>query len=484
MRSGSRRSSRRRWRTSATTSPTTARSIRCFGTLADFDALLAAAHARGLRVILDWVPNHTSEQHAWFRESRASRASAKRAWYVWRDPAPGGGPPNNWVSVFGGPAWTLDPATGQYYLHSFLKEQPDLDWRNPAVRDAMHGVLRFWLERGVDGFRIDVVHRLAKDPALRDNPLLPGRAGQGYGSQQHVHDENHPDVHELLRGIRRVLDAYPERMAVGEVYLMDPSKVARYYGRGDELQLAFNFSFLNAPWSAAAFRGEAERFLALVPESGWPDQVLSSHDAVRHASRYDHPRWGDERARLAALMLLTLRGTPFLYQGEEIGMRQVAVPPERMRDPLARTLHPSLSRDGCRTPMQWEAGPGAGFSAGEPWLPIGDCARYNVAAQRTDPSSLLHLYRALIALRRAHPALARGEQRSLPAPDAVWAFERSLGGERFAIALNFGEEPATCALGEGAPAGGLRTRAGAALPASLARVELAPCEGAVLRAAR
>jgi glycosidase len=455
-----------------------------FGTLADFDALVADAHARDLRVILDWVPNHTSERHPWFLDSRASRASARRGWYVWRDPAAGGGPPNNWISVFGGPAWAFDDATGQYYLHSFLKEQPDLDWRNAEVREAMHGVLRFWLERGVDGFRIDVVHRLAKDPALRDNPALPGREGHGYGAQQHLHDENHPDVHEILRGIRRVLDAYPERMAVGEVYLMDPAEVARYYGCGDELPLAFNFSFLNAPWSAAAFRREAERFLALVPPDCWPDQVLSSHDAVRHASRYDHPQLGDERARLAALMLLTQRGTPFLYQGEEIGMRNVAVPPERLQDPLARTLHPSLSRDGCRTPLQWEARPGAGFTTGEPWLPIGDCARHNVAAQRADPASLLQLYRALISLRRAHPALSRGAQRSLAAPEGVWAFERTLGGERFVVALNFGDAPVRCALGEARVTGGLRTHPGAALPASLAEVALLPCEGAALRSPR
>src|SRR5690606_19628712 len=220
-----------------------------FGTLEDFERLVGDAHARGLRVVVDWVPNHTSDRHPWFEASRSSRDDPKRGWYVWRDPAPGGGPPNNWLSTFGGSAWEPDPTTGQLYLHSFLKEQPDLDWRNPEVVAAMHDVLRFWLDRGADGFRIDVVHRIAKDPLLRDNPLRPGAGPEaGYGGQLHVHDENHPDVHALLRGLRALLDRYDDRMMVGEVYLFDPAEVAKYYGRGDELHLAFNFSFLRAPW--------------------------------------------------------------------------------------------------------------------------------------------------------------------------------------------------------------------------------------------
>ncbi len=452
-----------------------------FGSLADFDALLADAHARGIRVLLDFVPNHTSDQHPWFQESRASRASTKRDWYVWRDPQRGGGPPNNWQAIFGGPAWEWDEATGQYYLHSFLREQPDLDWRNPAVREAMHGALRFWLERGVDGFRIDAIHRIGKDARLRDNPPIAGHEGHGYGSQRHLHDENHRDIHRFLRGVRAVLDEYGDRMAVGEVYLMNPAEVARYYGAGDELQLAFNFSFLNAPWSAEAFRRETERFQSYVPKSGWPDQVLSSHDAVRHASRYDDPKLGDARARVAAMMLLTLRGTPFLYMGEEIGMRNVEVPPERMQDPLARTLHPKLSRDGCRTPLQWSAARGAGFTRGAPWLPIArDFRRRNVAAQRRDRRSLLHLYRELIALRKATPALAHGAQRSLRTPENVFAYERRTGASRAVVALNFGDAPVGLSLGRARVSGGLHTRAGARLPRDLARIALGPAEGVVL----
>jgi glycosidase len=455
-----------------------------FGTLADFDRLLRDAHARGLRVILDFVPNHSSDRHPWFVESRSSRGSARRDWYVWRDPAPDGGPPNNWVSVFGGSAWEWDAATGQYYLHSFLKEQPDLDWRNPEVERAMHGVLRFWLDRGVDGFRIDVAHRVAKDPALRSNPRVPGSNDPGYGGQQHVHDEGHADVHGIFRRMRALTDAYDERVLIGEVYLMDPARVATYYGDGDQLHQGFNFSLLSGPWSGERFRREVERFQAAVPPQGWPNQVLSNHDVHRHATRYDHPTLGEARARLAALLLLALRGTPFLYYGEEIGMRCVWIPEDRLRDPLAFTLHPSLTRDPERTPMQWDASARAGFSAAEPWLPLHpDAAQRNVAAQRGDPASLLHWYRALIALRAAHPALSRGAQRSLEAPRDVFAFERTHGTERFVVALNFGDEPAQVSLGVGVPLYGVHSRFGATLPSELAQVALGAAEGVALRIA-
>ena len=447
-----------------------------FGTLADFDRLLKDAHARGLRILLDLVPNHSSSEHPWFRESRANRTSTKRSWYVWRDPKPDGSPPNNWLAVFGGPAWTFDEATGQYYLHSFLAEQPDLNWRNPELVRAMHDVVRFWFERGVDGFRIDVIHRIAKDPKLRDNPVLD--PGQGFGGQRHLHDENHPDVHRLLRGLRKLANRYEERAYVGEVYLMNPAEVARYYGKNDELHLAFNFSFLYAPWSAEAFRRETERFQKSVGRRGWPDHVLSSHDAPRHASRYDHPTLGDARARLAATLLLTLRGTPFLYQGEEIGMRNVPVPDDRLQDPLGFRLHPKLSRDPSRTPIPWQPGPGAGFTTGEPWLPIGtDAELRNVAAQREDPSSLLQLYRTLLALRKRTPALQRGSYTALRAPRDVFAFERKTAGQRAVVALNFGDVPAAVSLGRGRVAEGIHTRAGAAVPERLGRLELGPCEG-------
>jgi len=333
----------------------------------------------------------------------------------------------------------------------------------------------------VDGFRIDVIHRIAKHPELLDNPVIdPSR---GYGGQKHEHDENHPDVHDLLRGLRRVTDAYPERMLVGEVYLLDPDQVATYYGQGDELHLAFNFMLTHSPWSAEVFRKEVDRFDRLVPEAGWPDTVLSSHDAPRHASRYEHPTLGEARARIAAMLLLTTRGTPFLYYGEEIGMRNVSIPPERLQDPLAHMLHPNVSRDPERTPMQWEPGVGAGFSGGEPWLPIGaDSPERNVAAQRADRGSLLWLYHDLIRLRRETPALARGSYRSLEAPADVFVFERRHDSGRAVVALNFGDAPESLSLGEGEVIGGLHTQPERPLPEQLEAVELGPCEGVVLLA--
>ena len=452
-----------------------------FGTLADFDRLLADSHARGIRVVLDWVPNHTSDQHPWFLESRRSRESPKRDWYVWRDPRPDGSPPNNWQAIFGGPAWERDGATGQYYLRSFLKEQADVNWRCPALVEAMHDVLRFWLDRGVDGFRIDVIHRILKDPALRDNPVIPGREDRGYGSQEHVHDENHPEVHAALREIRRTFDAYDERCSIGEVYLLDPEAVAGYYGDGDELHLAFNFKLTHAPWDASVFRQETARSsIAWCPSAAGPRWCWAATTRPRHASRYDHPRWGDARARLLATFLLTARGTPFLYYGEEIGMRNVPIPEDRLQDPLAWTLHPNVSRDPERTPMQWEPGDGAGFSEAEPWLPLGDCARTNVAAQRADPDSLLWHYRNLLTLRRETPALVRGRFATLEAPDGVLAYERIHAGQRARVALNFGDGDVAVPLGTGTASAGLHSAPGRALPADLSRVALGPCEGVVV----
>jgi alpha-glucosidase len=450
-----------------------------FGTLGDLDRLLRDAHERRLRIVLDWVPNHTSDQHAWFLDSRSRRESPRRDWYVWRNPRPDGSAPNNWVSVFGGPAWEWDDSTRQYYLHSFLKEQPDLNWRNPEAVRALHGVLRFWLDRGVDGFRIDVVQRMLKDPELRDNPELEGLTR--YGGQRHLHDENHPDVHTALREIRSLLDGYPDRMAVGEVFLMDPAEVAKYYGKGDELHLAFNFSFLRCPWESTAFRKEVERFESLLPEEGWPTLVLSNHDVPRHASRYDHADLGEARARVAAMMLLTLRGTPFLYYGEEIGLRNTPIPEDRIQDPVARTLHPKLGRDPERTPMPWEPGSGHGFTTGEPWLPFGsDAGRRNVQVQRGDRGSLLWLYRELLMLRRRIPALHRGSYASLPSPDGVFAYERRSGESVARVALNFSDEPQEPDLGPGSVMAGIRTDRGVSVPEKAGRVLLGPSEAIVL----
>jgi glycosidase len=455
-----------------------------FGTLDDFDRMLADAHAKGIRVVVDYVANHTSDRHPWFLESRASRTNAKRDWYLWRDAKPDGSPPNNWFSMFGGSAWEWDDATRQFYMRSFLKEQADLNWRSPDLVRAMHDVLRFWMERGVDGFRTDVGHRILKDPHFRDNPVneaIPEKYRDGFLGQLHVHDENHPDIHEAFRAIRRLLDAYGDRMMVGEIGIHDPADLLRYLGRGDELHLAFYFPFLFAPWDAARLRGEVEKIEAACPAEGWPTWVLSNHDQPRHASRYDHPTLGDARARLAAMLLLTLRGTPFLYCGEEIGMRNVEIDEAQMQDPLARTLHPKLCRDGERTPMCWEPGAGAGFTtSATPWLPLGpQPPGTDVATQRADRASLLWLYKDLLALRRAHPSLHRGTFRALDAPDGVFAYERRAGDEVARVALNFGDTPCSVDLGDGRVGDGLST-AGPVTRGSAARVELAPAAGVVL----
>lgn len=424
-----------------------------FGTLGDLDRLIAAAHRRGIRIILDLVPNHTSHEHAWFRDARSSRSAAKRDWYIWRDAAAGGGPPNNWVSSFGGPAWTRDPASGQYYLHSFLAEQPDLNYRNPAVVAAMENVIHFWLERGVDGFRVDVIHKMIKDADLRDNPppdpqdVHPVR---DYFGQQHLYDQDRAEVHDIIRSWRRLLERYGERMMVGEVYLLDPRCVVPYYGALDELQLAFNFSFLWSPWDATAFRARVDEMEALLPAGAQPTYVLSSHDSPRHRSRFDDAGHGDARARVAALMLLTLRGTPYLYYGEEIGMRDVDIPAARICDPVGLRF-PSLGRDPERTPMQWDASAGAGFSCvPDPWLPLApDHEAVNVDRQRDDPASLFSFYRRVIWYRKASAALTQGAYRPLDSPPDTFVYLREHAGQRLLVALNFGGEPRAIELSRG-----------------------------------
>jgi alpha-glucosidase len=413
-----------------------------FGTLGDFDALLARAHARGLRVVVDLVPNHTSDQHPWFVESRSSRSNPRRDWYVWADPRPDGAPPNNWLSAFArvGAAWTLDPTTGQYYLHSYTAAQPDLNWRNPQVQAAMQQVMRFWLDRGVDGFRIDAPHRLIKDRDLRDNPpeVASLRLAMQLDERQH-RNIDHPDVHEVLRGLRRTVDAYPDRVLIGEAGIRHPPRLARYYGTAhDELHLLFNFAFWNCPWSARCFREVVEQTETTLAPHGWPTYALSNHDLPRAACRYDQDGHGPARARLAAMLLLTLRGTPFLYYGEEIGMTDQPVPVEQAHDPDWR--------DPCRTPMQWSAGPGAGFTTGRPWLPIPDPPAVTVAG----PGSLLPFYRRLLRLRaECRPLLEGSYHRCTTEDDRIFAFERRAGSERVLVTLNFSADAVPVTVGDG-----------------------------------
>ncbi len=399
-----------------------------FGSLADFDALLREAHERKLRVLVDFVGNHTSDRHPWFREACASRTSPRRSWYVWRDPRPAGGPPNNWRAAFAdAPAWTFDPATGQFYLHCFLPQQPDLDWREPAVVRAMHSVLRFWLDRGVDGFRLDVVHLLGKDPALADDP--PDMTGV-----PHVALNDRPETHALLRDLRRLADEYAgDRVLVGEVYLLDTRRIASYYGvSGDELHLAFNFPALYAPWDARAWREQiAAAAATLDPLGTWPTWVLSNHDNPRHRTR----NGGSEaRARAAAVLLLTLRGTPFLYQGEELGLEDAVVPPSQAVDPGGR--------DGCRAPMPWDGPPPHGWPGAAPWLPFPpEPDTRSVERLRADPESILHLYRRLLTLRRDQAALRAGTVTLLKMPDGVLGYARAAPASRLRVLVNFTDTP-------------------------------------------
>jgi len=413
---------------------------RLFGTLADFDRLLAEAHARGLRVLLDFVPNHTSDQHPWFLESRASRTSPRRDWYIWRDPAPGGGPPNNWLSVFGGSAWEWDASTGQYYYHAFLKEQPDVNWRNPAVQAAMLDVLRFWLDRGVDGFRIDALRQIIKDERLRDNPpnpaWLPGQ--DPYLSQEHLYTADRPEIMDVVAQWRELADRHLGRVLIGELYL-PLARLVTYYGAGGRgLHLPFNFHLILTAWQARSVGALIETYESVLPAGAWPNWVLGNHDQPRLASRV-----GQEQARVAAMLLLTLRGTPTIYGGDEIGMHDVPIPPDRLRDPVERRLPGlSLGRDPERTPMQWDDGPNAGFTSGSPWLPIaGDYQEINVQRQRDDPRSMLSLYRRLTDLRRATPALTVGTYRQVSVDDAVLVYARELDGQELTVALNFSPEP-------------------------------------------
>jgi alpha-glucosidase len=443
-----------------------------YGTQADFDRLVAACHARGLRLMLDLVPCHTSIEHPWFVESRASRESARRDWYTWADGAPGGGPPNNWRAAFGGPSWELDAATGQYYLHSFYPEQPDLNWRNGAVVEAMGDVMRSWFERGVDGFRVDAITHAMKDPLLRDNPpagppippFPPDRTGQ-----EHLWDDDRPEMSEVVASLRRVADEYPGRLLLGEAYL-PVERLVRYFDDGRGFQRVFDFELTLIEWGAASLRRTIERAERFTPSGAEPSWALSNHDLSRHATRF-----GEERSRLAAMLLLAMRGTICLYAGEEIGM--VDAPASTV------PMHDRFGRDRQRTPMQWDGSPLGGFTIGEPWLPLVDPEARNVADQSTDPASLLNLYRRLVEVRQSSPALRHGSLQlvdGLPADVVAWI--RTHAGERVLAIGNMGDAALTLDLSPVAAAGELLaatdTQRG---PVQLGELRLGPSEGLLAR---
>ena len=412
-----------------------------FGSLADFDQLVAGAHQRGLHVILDMVMNHTSDQHPWFTESRSSRDNPKRDWYIWRDH------PNNWQASFGGKAWEYDAATGQYYLHLFTRQQPDVNWRNPQVRQAQLAAFRFWLERGVDGFRLDVFNAYFKHLDLPDNPSKFGL--RGFDRQHHIHDIDQPEMLPLLQELRGLLDAYPERYAVGEPFLATLPKTCSYCG-ADKLHAAFSFDFTTFkselveafqiyPWNPDWIMQKVLARERICEAAGiWPTTVLSNHDLKRAASRYTRGK-NDAQARIAMALLLTLRGTPFMYYGEEIGMRDIKLRRREILDPPGQRYWPIYKgRDGCRAPMQWDSGSYAGFSNARPWLPVHpDAIQRNVAAQQADPDSLLNLTRKLLRLRKSHPALHRGDFTPVESRNGLLAYLRSTDEQAVLVALNF-----------------------------------------------
>ena len=463
------------------------------GTMDDLDALIAAAGERGIRVLLDLVPNHTSDRHPWFADALTGRDARHRDVYVWAPPGPDGGPPNNWISNFGGSAWTLHEPTGEYYLAQFLPTQPDLNWWNEAVRARFDDILRFWFARGVAGFRIDVCHAIIKDRALRDDPpVTPADHRElRHRTVKPVYSANRPEVHDVLRRWRDVADAHgaPAEDAscgpaggdtpilVGETYVLELDDLLPFYGTGrDELHLAFNFLFVHADLEAGQMREIVEGVEAGLPPDAWPVYTGSNHDAGRLTTRWAMD--DERRARAALLIVLTLRGTPFLYYGDEIALPNVALDAETALDPVARrTGDPSDNRDVCRTPMPWTNAPGGGFTTPQatPWLPFGDLAAHNVAAQRADPASTLHFVRDLIALRQRTPDLRAGAYGTLAAPAGAWAYRR---GDGHAVAVNLSDGAVTVPGIAGRVAIGTdRGRAGETLGDAL---ELGPWEGIVV----
>ncbi len=413
-----------------------------FGDLSTVDLLLAEAAKRDIKIVLDIVPNHSSDRHPWFIDARSARASQHRDWYVWADPKPDGSPPNNWLSAFGGPAWTLDPRSGQYYLHNFLPEQPDLNWWNPAVRDAFDDIYRFWFDRGVAGFRIDVAHGIVKDRQLRDNPVAtdddpPGVRQHG---QRSVYNVERPEVHDVLRRWRALANAYePPRILLGETYVLDVKTMGLFYGQGDELHLAFNFTYVHAPFKASALAEVVAESELVIPQSGWPVWTVSNHDVSRVMSRW--AAGDDRKLRCALLSLLTLRGTPVLYYGDEIGMPDTPLSKADLQDPLGKRYWPEpRGRDPERTPMQWSDQPGGGFTdaGGRPWLPLGDVTARNVAQERRNPSSTLNFVRDVIAVRRGQPDLRSGAYRQLRSPAGAWVWLRGRGTT---VAINLSGDP-------------------------------------------
>jgi alpha-glucosidase len=458
-----------------------------FGTMEDLEDLLVACHERGMRVMMDFVLNHTSDEHPWFVESRSSRDNARRDWYVWRDGRSRWSPPNRWKAAVEGSAWERDAATGQYYYHAFMPFQPDLNWRNEDVRSEMFDIAAFWLDKGIDGFRLDLVNFLYEDELLRDNPFKWGT--RPYLAQMHLHDFSQPESLEAIKELRRLTDRYADRALMGEVFSDTPVDCVTFLGDGtDALHMSFYLDFIRRKWSASEYRDSVGWLEEHIPVDGWPCYYLNNHDLKRTYGRLGGSRDADAKAKVTAAMLLTLRGTPIIYNGEEIGMPTAKVPKALMDDPLGRKFWPlQVGRDGSRTPMHWSAAHNAGFSSHEPWLPVDPShAVRNVEHQAGSPGSLLDWYRRLIALRRSRPALQVGSYRAVHGvPEGVYAYLREAGPDAVAVFLNFTgrtlEIPRpTDVLGDGAWRTLESSHAGEGRKVELAGLRLRPYEALLL----
>lgn len=430
-----------------------------FGTLDEFDKLIEGAHQRGLKVIIDQVYSHTSDAHQWFSQSRANTHNPRADWYVWADAKPDGSPPNNWQSVFGGPAWTWDARRGQYYMHNFLSQQPDLNVHNPAVQDALLDVARFWLDRGVDGFRLDALNFAMHDPLLRDNPVAPdnGRPrSRPYDFQRHIYSMSHPDIPSFLERIRSLMDSYRDRFTVAEVGGAHALDEMRAFTAGDtHLNSAYGFNFLYASSLTPALVQSALSEWPAEDGVGWPSWAFSNHDAPRAVSRWAMPEHRDAFARLAMLLLVSLRGNIFIYQGEELGLNQAKIAYEHLRDPEAIANWPhTLGRDGARTPMPWRnmaTNDHCGFSTGHPWLPIEEHHRkLAVDVQEHAQDSMLQLTRRLVRVRHQHQALMTGIMTFVIVSDTILAFTRGEGADQLLTMINLSHEPQTIAPPAGA----------------------------------
>ena len=420
-----------------------------FGNMKDFDYLLEEVHKRDMKLILDLVPNHTSHEHKWFKESRKSKDNPKRDWYHWRDPAPNGGPPNNWRSMFGGSAWEFDEHTNQYYLHLFCVEQPDLNYSNPEVWQAMLNVIDFWMKKGIDGFRVDVIACMWKDLRYLDHPLNPNWDGKHpYGKYNNIYVANLPKVHEIIKDMRKVMDNYPDRVMVGETYMPYKDLIMYYGEKNDECHLPFNFHLLEAKWDAKVFKQEVDDYEAALTEGRWPNYVLGNHDQKRIATKI-----GAKQARVANMLLLTLRGTPTVYYGEELGMHNVKIPAHLVQDPPAVNMPEiadEVGRDPVRTPMQWNSSENAGFSKPgvKTWLPLSeDYKEFNVESELKDKASMLSLFKALSSLRSSEKALSVGDYIPVTVKvKDIFAYQRVFGTDKFLIVLNFGSKKHTVNL--------------------------------------